>query len=72
MMERQRIRVLDMVEKLEDDYEKVRDIIEDEDYQESDKFQEFLGGLERRNDLEVRPLRHAPLLNPFMIENHPR
>lgn len=40
---------------MEQDYEKVRPIVEEsEEYSRSKKFKKFLDGLEKRNDLEVK------------------
>ena len=53
MAEKNNKKLAELLESLAKDYEKIKFIIEEEDYEQSDKFREFLLALERQNDLDV-------------------
>ena len=54
LLERNNKNIQESLERLEGEYDKIAPIVEEaEDYSQSEKFQSFLEGLEKRNDLEV-------------------
>lgn len=56
MLEKNNKKILELLEVLERDYDKIRIIVEEENYEDSEKFQNFLSAIERRNDLEVKTI----------------
>ena len=57
---------------MEKDYEKIKFIVEQEDYEKSQRFRDFIIALERQNDLDVTL--EAYTKNPYLyyLENDAR
>ena len=58
LIDKNKQKLVELLETLEKDYEKIKDIVEDESYEKNERFQNFIAALERRNDLEVGPFSH--------------
>lgn len=60
-------KVSELLEILEKEYEKIKIIVEEDDYENSERFRNFMAAIDRRSDFEVKTFLHQTYLTVLRL-----